>query len=137
MNKSCRKSEWCGARRACVLVIVLLAISSLGAAEDSSSRRVTSVDLYLFSGEWPIWVGTTISYTVFEPVRVEGRVLSATGEIIAVLQEGVKQPGVYTLPFDGNYHGAQLAGYYSFELYFDDDFAFQSQLVAIPAALEG
>ncbi len=118
---------------AATLVIAALVLPAHCGADDSAKKPVPAVDLYLFVDQWPVWVGSSISYTVYTPVNVEGRILSATGEIILVLQEGVKQPGLYTLPFDGHYHGTPLGGFYTFELYFGDDFAFQSQMVAIPA----
>ncbi|MBI5867367.1 MAG: hypothetical protein HZB43_03625 [candidate division Zixibacteria bacterium] len=118
---------------AATLVFAALLLPAHGVADTSAKKPVPPVDLYLFVEQWPVWVGSSISYTVYTPVTVEGRILSVTGEIILVLQEGVKQPGLYTLPFDGHYHGSPLAGFYTFELYFGDDFAFKSQMVAMPA----
>jgi hypothetical protein len=83
-------------------------------------------------GEWPVWFGSTIGYTVYQPTQIEARVISVTGEIILVLQEGEKQPGQYTLPFDGTYHGTPLGGYYTFELYFGDEYAAKYQMIAVP-----
>jgi len=116
----------------CFLIIVLAAPRGT-AAVPPPSLPPAPVDLYMRIGEWPLWFGTTIRYTVYQPTRVEARVISVTGEITAVLQEGIKQPGQYTLPFDGNYHGAQYAGYYTFELYFGDEYAAKYEMIAIPA----
>ena len=83
-------------------------------------------------GNRPIWFGSRIGYTVYEPTRVEARIKSMTGEIIAVFQEGEKQAGQYALPFDGTYNGVPLAGYYTFELFFGDEYAAKYRMVALP-----
>ena len=118
--------------RVCFTFIAILAASQGGAVEPPSSKPRPSVDLYMFIGEWPVWFGSTIRYTVYQTTRVEARVIGVTGEIILVLQEGEKQPGQYTLPFDGTYGGSPLAGYYTFELYFGDEYAAKYQMVALP-----
>lgn len=117
----------------CCFLIIVFAGRRGSAAGPPPSRPPVVIDLYMLIGEWPLWFGTTIRYTVYQPTRVEARVLSATGEITAVIEEGIKQPGQYTLPFDGNYHGAQYAGYYTFELYFGDDYAAKYEMIAVPA----
>jgi uroporphyrinogen-III decarboxylase len=90
------------------------------------------VDIYMMIGKHSVWFGSTIGYTVYQPTKVEARFLSVSGEIVLVLKEGERQPGQYILPFDGTVNGGSMAGYYTFELYYGDDYAAKLRMVVIP-----
>ena len=91
-----------------------------------------SFELYVMVGEIPVWMGNTIRYSVFETTLVEARFLTPAGEIIMILPEGERAPGQYTLPWDGTRDGSQFVGFYTFELYFGDEYAAKLSIVVNP-----
>lgn len=116
----------------CLAAAVVIGSTQSCAVEPPAGKPKPVVDIYMRIGTHSIWFGSTIGYTVYQTTKVEARFLSVSGEIILVLQEGEKQPGQYTLPFDGTVNGGPMAGFYTFELYFGDDYAAKYRMVVIP-----
>jgi hypothetical protein len=116
----------------CIAAVTILVSTQSCAVEPPPGKPKPVADIYMMIGKRPIWFGSTISYTVYKPSKVEARFLSVSGEIILVLQEGEKQPGQYTLPFNGTVDGGPMAGFYTFELYFGDDYAAKYRMVVNP-----
>ena len=106
-----------------LVVCVLLSSASLIDAASGGGKTVYPYEVYFLIGDVPVWMGDTISYTVYEPTVVEARFLSASGEIILRYRQGEQAPGQYTLPWDGTYEGSPFVGLYKFELYFGDEYA--------------
>ena len=112
-------------RRGAVAVISFL----IAASWMLSATPVTGADKWTVKPDGPFEIyfligdSPTISYTVYEPTVVEARLLSGSGEIILIFRQGEQQPGQYTLPWDGTYEGTPFAGFYTFELYFGDEYA--------------
>jgi hypothetical protein len=102
------------------------------AAGTGAARASQPFDAYAMIGEYPIWLGDTIRYTVYETVRVEARFLTPGGEIILIYRRGEQAPGQYTLPWDGTVEGSPMVGYYTFELYFGDEYAADLLIVVKP-----
>lgn len=130
------------AQRPTVAAIVVLAClgfplsHAVSTANGNGAPRAQErpFELYFLVGEIPVWMGNTIRYTVYETTQVEARFLTPAGEIIMILPEGERAPGQYTLPWDGTVDGAQFAGFYTFELYFGDEYAAKSSIVVNPIA---
>ncbi len=110
----------------------LSSVTAGTAAKVQPQRPRPMVDLYMLIGENPIWFGSSLGYTVYQTSRVEARIMTAAGEIVLIFNQGDQQPGQYTLPFDGTRDGSPLAGYYTFELYFGDEYAAKYQMIANP-----
>lgn len=112
-----------------ILAAWLMAAPPVIGAGDAGTRLGGPFEVYFLIGESPAWLGNTISYTVSEPTVVEARLLSGSGEIILIFRQGEQQPGQYTLPWDGTYEGSPFAGFYTFELYFGDEYAAKFPMV--------
>jgi hypothetical protein len=110
----------------------LAIMDPIAAKEPQPVLTSHKADMYFYVDEWPVWIDSSIRYTVYDSTRVEARVLNVSDEIVLDLKEGLKAPGVYTLPFDGTLHGSPLAGLYKFELYFGDDYAAKCNIVVMP-----
>ena len=106
-----------------LIVCVLFSSASVIDAQNGSGNAIYSFEIYFLMGDSAAWMGDTIRYTVYEPTVVEARFLSASGEIILIYRQGEQAPGQYTLPWDGTYEGSPFGGYYTFELYFGDEYA--------------
>ncbi len=114
-------------------VVVLAGAGILyGAGDTAASRPPYAFDAFIYIGETPAWIGDRIHYTVYETAKVESRFLSATGEIMLLLPVGEQTPGQYTVPWDGTVDGAPMAGFYTFELYFGDEYAAKYSLIVSP-----
>jgi len=112
---------------------ILLSFSALASAADRpAAPPAIPFEVYFLIGEIPVWMGDKIGYTVYEPAVVEARFLSASGEIMLIYREGERAPGQYMLPWDGTVDGSPFAGFYSFELYFGDEYAAKHQMIVNP-----
>ncbi len=114
-----------------VVVTVLTPVSATD-AESGTATAAGQFDIYFMMGDAAAWMGSSISYTVYEPTVVEARLLSGSGEIILIYRQGLQAPGQYTLPWDGTYEGSPFAGIYTFELYFGDEYAAKFPMAVIP-----
>jgi hypothetical protein len=115
-----------------LVVCVLLSSASLINAKGGSGKAGGLFEVYFMIDDFPVWMGDTISYTVYEPTVVEARLLSPSGEIILLYRQGEQGPGQYTLPWDGTYEGSPFAGLYKFELYFGDEYAAKHLMLVNP-----
>lgn len=118
-----------------LLLILLVLIPSVPFTAFGSDDEVAMASPYylvFFIGEIGIWMGDEIRYSVPETSVVEARMLTVSGEIIVLLQMGEQSPGQYTLPWHGLAHRAPMAGLYTFELYFGDEYAAQFQIAVVP-----
>ncbi|GAB4322558.1 MAG: hypothetical protein Kow0074_14200 [Candidatus Zixiibacteriota bacterium] len=103
------------------------------AGDEGSVPEYDVGDVYFMIGEQPVWLGNRIRYTVYETCNVEARFITPSGEIIILLQLGEQEPGQYTLPWHTDPIAAAMAGLYTFELYFDDDYAVKTTIAVMPA----
>ena len=115
----------------CASVILIFAAPSRGDG-DAATAPAFSIEIYFLIGEIPVWMGDKIGYTVYETTQVEARFLSAAGEIILIYREGERVPGQYVLPWDGTAEGSPFGGYYTFELYFGDEYAAAYTIIVNP-----
>ena len=115
-----------------LVVCVLLCSVSVIDAKGGSGKTAFPYEVYFLIDDLPVWMGDTISYTVYEPTVVEARFLSASGEIILIYREGEQGPGQYTLPWDGTSDGSLFGGLYKFELYFGDEYAAKYVMLVNP-----
>jgi hypothetical protein len=113
------------------LAVLLSSVHSID-AKGGSGKAGGPYEVYFLIDDQAVWMGDIIRYTVYEPTVVEARILSASGEIILIYREGELAPGQYTLMWDGTVDGSPLAGYYTFELYFGDEYAAKFPMVVNP-----
>lgn len=108
-----------------ILLITALLIGTLPCAAQTPALTPKADLQYLVNGRRPIWMGPFIRYTVYAPTTVEARIYALAGELITVIPMGPKEPGQYTVPFDGTMDNGVIVfeGKYLFELYFGDEYA--------------
>jgi len=116
----------------CAAVLLFSLALSLH-AQQGGYKPGQGFEIYFVIGDSAAWMGNQIRYTVYSPSVVEARLLSGSGEIISIFRLGEQAPGQYTLPWDGTYEGSPFAGYYTFELYFGDEYAAKFPMVVGPA----
>lgn len=115
-------TRWIACVAAVSAVLILTAIGTTLSAEPAAESP-SQVELYAVIGRTTVWMGDRIRYTVYERTRVEARINGMAGDLITLLRIGEQEPGQYTLPWDGTYHGAPFAGRYEFELFFGVEYA--------------
>ncbi|HUU45653.1 MAG TPA: hypothetical protein VM118_07955 [Acidobacteriota bacterium] len=115
-------TRWIGCAAAVAAVLTLTAIATALSAEPAVEAP-SQVELLAVFGRSTVWMGDRIRYTVYERTRVEARINGMAGDLLTLLRIGEQEPGQYTLPWDGTFHGAPFAGRYEFELFFDVEYA--------------
>lgn len=119
-----------------VAAAALMVPSLAGHCEDEGDAGASTVkvgDVYFFIGDQAVWMGNRIRYTVYETTAVEARFLTPSGEIIILMPLGEQEPGQYTLPWHTHPVASAMAGFYTFELYFGDEYAVNTRIVVTPA----